>query len=135
VIEIVSATRCIGCGNCVRACPMDVFDPGPAGVPVVARVEDCETCFLCELYCPVDALFVAPLTHPVGPDSPLRDEERVARSGLLGSYRRQVGWGQGRIPGARLAVGPPIAGPEQTDPPEPPAPSGPTPPEPPAPRP
>jgi ferredoxin len=74
----------------------------------VARLDDCQTCFLCEVYCPVDALFVAPHTHPLEPGSPLSDEGYVARAGLLGSYRRQVGWGHGRVPGARLAVGPPI---------------------------
>jgi ferredoxin len=88
-----------------------VFEQVDDGVPVIARQDDCQTCFLCELYCPVDALFVAPHTRPVEPGSPLADEQHVAREGLLGSYRRHVGWGQGRVPGARLAVGPPISPP------------------------
>jgi ferredoxin len=92
-----------------------VFDTGADGVPVVARQEDCQTCYLCEVYCPVDALFVAPQTDPVPPESPLRDEEHVARAGLLGSYRERIGWGGGRIAGARLAVGPPIEAPPGCD--------------------
>ncbi|MFG2876892.1 hypothetical protein ACGFYU_18180 [Streptomyces sp. NPDC048337] len=29
--------------------------------------------------------------------------------GLLGSYRREIGWGEGRTPGALRAVGPSLA--------------------------
>ncbi|RBQ16404.1 4Fe-4S ferredoxin [Spongiactinospora rosea] len=106
MIEIVSRERCIGCDRCVEVCPTNVFDTGPGGVPLIARQGDCQTCFMCEAYCPVDALFVAPQPAPVGPGSPLRDEEHVTRSGLLGGYRRQIGWGHGRTPGALHAVGP-----------------------------
>jgi NAD-dependent dihydropyrimidine dehydrogenase PreA subunit len=113
MIEIVSATRCIGCARCIRACPTDVFDAGAAGVPVVARQEECQTCYLCEVYCPVDALFVAPQTTPLPPGSPLRDEVHVTRIGLLGSYRERIGWGGGRTLGARVAVGPAIAPPDE----------------------
>ena len=106
MIEVVSAGRCVRCDVCVKVCPTDVFDRGPDGVPVIARQSDCQTCFMCEAHCPADALFVAPTTHPVPPDSPLRDEAHLAASGMLGSYRREIGWGRGRKPGARLAVGP-----------------------------
>lgn len=108
MIEIVSAHRCIGCGRCVRTCPTDVFETGDNGVPVIARQDDCQTCFLCEANCPMDALFVAPQTRPLPTSSPLRDEEFVARVGLLGSYREDIGWGSGRTLAARVAVGPPI---------------------------
>jgi len=27
---------------------------------VIARQNDCQSCFLCEIYCPTDALYVAP---------------------------------------------------------------------------
>ncbi|MFI7276565.1 4Fe-4S binding protein [Streptomyces sp. NPDC049879] len=106
MIEIVSAERCIGCDKCVLACPTDVFDRGEDGVPVIARQDDCQTCFMCEAYCPVDALFVAPETRPLPEDSALRDEALLTSTGLLGSYRARIGWGRGRTPGARLAVGP-----------------------------
>jgi hypothetical protein len=51
---------------------------------------------MCELYCPVDALYVAPACET---DSAV-DEADVAAAGLIGSYRKQVGWGKGRKPGA-----------------------------------
>jgi NAD-dependent dihydropyrimidine dehydrogenase PreA subunit len=103
VIELVSAQRCIGCDRCVDVCPTDVFDRGPGGVPVVARQADCQTCFLCEAYCPVDALFVAPERDPL-PEGP----DEAALGGTLGSYRDAIGWGRGRTPGARIAIGPPL---------------------------
>jgi NAD-dependent dihydropyrimidine dehydrogenase PreA subunit len=102
VIELVSPERCITCDKCIRVCPTDVFDRGADGVPVIARQSDCQTCFQCEANCPTDALFVAPQTHP----QPLLNEHELAASGLLGSYRAQLGWGHGRTPGALRAVGP-----------------------------
>jgi NAD-dependent dihydropyrimidine dehydrogenase PreA subunit len=108
VIEILSRERCIACDKCVQVCPTDVFDTAPDGVPVIARQGDCQTCFMCEAYCPADALFVAPQAHPL-PHPP--DEAVLAADGTLGSYRRQIGWGHGRTPGALLAVGPSLPGP------------------------
>ncbi|GAT69874.1 4Fe-4S ferredoxin [Planomonospora sphaerica] len=107
MIELVSRARCIACDKCVEVCPTGVFDTGEDGVPVIARQADCQTCFMCEAYCPADALFVAPRAHPL-PEPP--DETALAESGLLGGYRRQIGWGHGRTPGARLAVGPALPG-------------------------
>lgn len=100
MIEIVSTTACIACDVCVKICPTDVFDRGDDGVPVIARQSDCQTCFMCEAYCPVDALYVSPVSAPVGVDSPHADEESVTRHGLLGGYREMVGWGRGRTAGA-----------------------------------
>jgi NAD-dependent dihydropyrimidine dehydrogenase PreA subunit len=88
MIELVSASRCIGCGACVRACPDNVFDSGPGGVPLIARREDCQTCFLCELYCPADALYVSPLKD----ERETVNENHLAASGHLGAYRRALGW-------------------------------------------
>jgi NAD-dependent dihydropyrimidine dehydrogenase PreA subunit len=96
MIEVVSAARCTGCDRCVRVCPTNVFDRGADGIPVLARQEDCQTCFLCEAYCPVDALFVAPTTEPVAVGSPHRDEAALEAAGLLGRYRSDLGWGRGR---------------------------------------
>jgi formate hydrogenlyase subunit 6/NADH:ubiquinone oxidoreductase subunit I len=50
---------------------------------VIARQDDCQTCFMCELYCPVEALYVAPDTDIVSQVS----EQRVVADGLIGSYR------------------------------------------------
>ncbi|MDQ0474458.1 4Fe-4S dicluster domain-containing protein [Labrys wisconsinensis] len=88
MIELVSAARCIRCDSCVDACPDHVFDAVPGGVPVIARLDDCQTCFLCELYCPVDALYVSPLKD----DREKVDEAALIASGTLGSYRRALGW-------------------------------------------
>jgi NAD-dependent dihydropyrimidine dehydrogenase PreA subunit len=98
VIELVSEGRCIGCDICVKVCPTNVFDAVPDSAPVIARQSDCQTCFMCELYCPVDALYVAPEA-----DVENRvDEDDLDGRGLLGSYREAVGWGTGRKPSARL---------------------------------
>ena len=106
MIEVISSARCVTCDVCIAVCPTDVFDAGPDGVPVIARQEDCRTCYMCEAHCPADALFVAPLTRPAPVDSPLRDENLLVERDLLGSCRREIGWGRGRRPGARLAIGP-----------------------------
>ncbi|MFI8389930.1 ferredoxin family protein [Streptomyces sp. NPDC085540] len=108
MIELVSAERCIACDKCVEVCPTDVFERGPEGIPLLARQEDCQTCFLCEANCPVDALFVAPLTRPLPEDPAVRDEAGLVSRGLLGSYRRHIGWGEGRTPGSLRAIGPPL---------------------------
>jgi NAD-dependent dihydropyrimidine dehydrogenase PreA subunit len=106
VIEVVDSDRCIGCDRCIEVCPTRVFDRGADGVPVIARHDSCQTCFQCEAYCPTDALFVAPLLAPAEPGSPFRDITALSGAGLLGGYRRQLGWGNGRKLGARTAVGP-----------------------------
>ncbi|MBS7543878.1 4Fe-4S binding protein [Ancylobacter oerskovii] len=92
MIELVSAERCTGCNICVSVCPTNVFDAAPKGVagglPAIARGQDCQTCFMCELYCPEDALYVAPeADQPV-----LVDEPTLVRAGLMGGYRAAIGW-------------------------------------------
>jgi NAD-dependent dihydropyrimidine dehydrogenase PreA subunit len=101
MIELLIESRCINCDICVHVCPTNVFEPRPNQPPVIARQEDCQTCYFCEVYCPVDALFVAPPATPLEPDSPLRDEAALVARGLVGSYRKDVGWGKGRKPGAQ----------------------------------
>jgi NAD-dependent dihydropyrimidine dehydrogenase PreA subunit len=110
MIEVVAAERCIGCDRCIEVCPTRVFDRGADGVPVIARHDSCQTCFQCEAYCPTDALFVAPLTTPMPVGSDLRDATALQAAGLLGGYRRELGWGSGRSLGARTAVGPEYPG-------------------------
>lgn len=51
---------------------------------------------MCELYCPVDALYV----DPNADESVPVDEKTLVEAGLLGSYREDVGWGRGRTPAA-----------------------------------
>jgi len=97
MIELISASRCIGCDVCVNICPTNVFDSIPNTAPKIARQSDCQTCFMCELYCPVDALYVDP-----NPDRTVSvSETELIESKLLGSYRERVGWGAGRQPQAK----------------------------------
>jgi NAD-dependent dihydropyrimidine dehydrogenase PreA subunit len=96
VIELVSAERCIRCDVCIRVCPTNVFGHGPDRLPVIAHQDACQTCFMCEAWCPTDALFVAPQTSPVPANSVYRDEGWLIEQGLLGSYRREIGWANGR---------------------------------------
>ena len=87
MIEVIDADTCTACNICVTVCPTNVFD-STAGIPVIARQNDCQTCFLCELYCPEDSLFVTPYAD--GPQ-PI-DVSELKRAGMLGSYRRAIGW-------------------------------------------
>jgi NAD-dependent dihydropyrimidine dehydrogenase PreA subunit len=96
VIEIVSARRCIACDVCVKVCPANVFAARPGAPPAIARQADCQTCFLCEIYCPTDALYVAPDAEGPAPVS----EAEIEAAGLFGSYARALGWRRGRPGGA-----------------------------------
>ncbi|MET9907058.1 hypothetical protein ABZZ74_09545 [Streptomyces sp. NPDC006476] len=49
---------------------------------------------------------VAPLVTAVAADSRFRDVTDLEGSGLLGGYRRELGWGRGRTLGALTAIGP-----------------------------
>ncbi|MBM7488075.1 NAD-dependent dihydropyrimidine dehydrogenase PreA subunit [Bradyrhizobium canariense] len=51
---------------------------GTYGIPVIARQDDCQTCFLCELYCPEDALWVSPFADENKPVD-VRALKRTAR--------------------------------------------------------
>ncbi|KAB0678535.1 4Fe-4S dicluster domain-containing protein [Aureimonas leprariae] len=97
MIEIVSERRCIECDICVRVCPANVFDMTD-GAPRIARQDDCQTCFLCEIYCPTDALFVAERAD--GPTG--ITEAEVERRGAFGAYARALGWKRGKAGGSEL---------------------------------
>jgi hypothetical protein len=53
---------------------------------------------MCELYCPEDALYVAPQADRAS----AVDEAALPYGGRLGSYRQAVGWGRGRASTASL---------------------------------
>jgi NAD-dependent dihydropyrimidine dehydrogenase PreA subunit len=103
MIEIINDARCIDCNLCVKVCPTNVFNAVEGDHPVIARQEDCQTCFLCEAYCPVDAMFVAPQTDPVEADSPFLNQDFLIASDLLGKYRTDLGWQSGQTPTAKFA--------------------------------
>jgi NAD-dependent dihydropyrimidine dehydrogenase PreA subunit len=90
MIELLVKDRCTQCNACVAACPTNVFDLVPGGYPIIARQSDCQTCYMCELYCPADALFVgSDCDHPE-----TVDEAAIVASGWLGQIRRDSGWGE-----------------------------------------
>lgn len=88
MIEVVIDDRCGGCGSCVDVCPSDVLERAASGKAVIARQADCQTCYLCELYCPEDALFVWPQTdHIAGITA-----DQALATGDVGGFRRDSGW-------------------------------------------
>ncbi|MFC4779043.1 4Fe-4S binding protein [Paenibacillus sp. GCM10023252] len=94
MIELVSEDRCIQCNLCVKVCPTNVFDTDATGLPVIARQEDCQTCYMCEAYCPVDSLFVA---HHADEKVEVTEQDLIDRE-LLGSWRAIIGFGSnGRV--------------------------------------
>ncbi|MGV6875311.1 4Fe-4S binding protein [Pseudochelatococcus sp. B33] len=95
MIELVSTDRCIACNICVRVCPRNVFDAVEDDIPVIARQDDCQTCFMCELYCPTDALYVAPEAER----SIAVAEDVLIERAHLGSYARELGWRRGKPAG------------------------------------
>lgn len=87
MIALILEDRCDGCNACVDACPTDVLDVTGA-IPAIARIDACQTCYMCELYCARDAIYVAPDQHV----RETVNREDVLASGQLGRIRRDHGW-------------------------------------------
>jgi len=63
-IDNIDTALCIGCGTCVRNCPMDVFRLDDAkGKSTIKYAEDCQLCHLCRLYCPKSAITVTSVKY------------------------------------------------------------------------
>lgn len=88
MIELIFSDRCSGCSQCVAVCPSNVLTRGEDGKPQIADQSACQTCFMCELYCQSDALYV----HPDCEQPVSLDPAQVLASGLVGQYRRDSGW-------------------------------------------
>ncbi|HEX4110438.1 MAG TPA: 4Fe-4S binding protein [Solirubrobacteraceae bacterium] len=95
MIELIDSERCTRCNICIRVCPTDVFEQLPGAPPKIARQDVCQTCFMCEIHCPDDAMYVAPLREPAPADSVHLDLTRLKANGYLGSFRHRLGWGDG----------------------------------------
>lgn len=60
-IEKIELDTCVGCGDCVNSCPMDVIRMDQSGDKAVIRyAEECMNCEQCVLDCPVDAITLTP---------------------------------------------------------------------------
>lgn len=89
MIAALLVERCTGCNACVEQCPTRVFEPGATGgVPVIAAPDACQTCYLCELACPADALWV----NPDAQDASAPPPAELIASGQLGRVKRDHGW-------------------------------------------
>ncbi|MBT8340264.1 MAG: 4Fe-4S binding protein [Desulfatitalea sp.] len=63
-IERIDSDKCTGCGNCVRACTVDVIRMDKeTNKAVIMYPQECMVCDYCELDCPEDAITVSPEKH------------------------------------------------------------------------
>ncbi len=66
-IKTIDEDLCNGCAVCIDSCPMDVirFDKKKEKA-YPAYPGDCTTCYLCEMDCAVEAIYVSPeATRPI----------------------------------------------------------------------
>ena len=56
---VIDAALCNDCGDCINACPVQVFERDVAGHVLAARPGDCHVCFLCVPDCPPHAITVS----------------------------------------------------------------------------
>ena len=59
MIESIDPKKCTRCGQCAEVCPMDVIRT-LGDVAYIAHPQDCMTCFLCEVACSAEAVYVSP---------------------------------------------------------------------------
>ncbi len=60
-IKSINEARCIGCGNCVNACPVDVLRLDTEKHKAVVKYpDDCGCCIACYYECPVNAVVITP---------------------------------------------------------------------------
>ncbi len=66
-IKTIDENLCIGCGDCVASCPMDVIRMTDGEEKAyIAYPGDCMVCFNCERDCPCQAIYVSPeRAHPI----------------------------------------------------------------------
>ena len=91
MIEVLVEERCVECNLCVKVCPLNVFEKRENQPPMIARQSDCQTCYMCELYCPAQALYVSADAE----DTVDVSVNELKETGVLGSYRKDIGWEKG----------------------------------------
>lgn len=60
----VNASRCIGCGECVRLCAFGALQLTPEGTAVADDLL-CEGCGLCQRHCPAGAINLTPVANSI----------------------------------------------------------------------
>ncbi len=58
-VESIDYDACSDCGECYETCPLDVYDRA-GSTYYIAHHDDCMACFLCEIDCPQDAIYISP---------------------------------------------------------------------------
>lgn len=58
-ILILTADKCIGCGNCETVCPHRIFRVVD-GKASITNVNECMECGACAMNCPTQAIYVNP---------------------------------------------------------------------------
>ena len=60
-VEKYDSKKCTGCGACIEYCTRDVWRMDrETNKAYMAYKEDCQTCYTCEINCPVSAIWVHP---------------------------------------------------------------------------
>lgn len=60
-IQNIDQERCHRCKRCVEICPQDVLRFGLKEKKIhIQYLRDCQSCFLCEIECPQQAIYVTP---------------------------------------------------------------------------
>ncbi len=61
MIESIDIEKCTGCETCMNLCPTDTYRiDAKTHKAYIAYPEDCITCYVCEMSCPVQAIYVHP---------------------------------------------------------------------------
>jgi len=65
MISSIDEAKCSGCGLCVEKCPLDTLRLNDLKMAYIAYPEDCMTCYICEVICPQNAIYVHPFKEPL----------------------------------------------------------------------
>lgn len=60
-IRKIDLDRCNRCGICIDVCTTDVLRVRDGKTPYIAYLADCMSCFVSEMECPTQAIYVSPV--------------------------------------------------------------------------